>query len=286
MQKGNEMSEEDTLYHYCSNDVFCSIIEKSTIWLSALTHSNDWMEGRLISELFAEVVREDNELASKAEYLQAIQSALLDYSPGFGFCLSKRGDVLSQWRGYADDGNGLSIGFNPIRLNGNPKTILIPPALEEVVYKREKQMELLRSLYAQIKNHIADFNDVEDTELDTKEIGNVDDFIRDINKAKLHRCLLQIHENTTFLIKSGGFSEEQEVRMFSMCDNASDHVRYRSVGDRCVPYILYELPRSHKTINKIVLGPKNKTPVEVVRNMLKKHGFGNVEVAPSSIPYR
>ncbi|MEE9367821.1 MAG: DUF2971 domain-containing protein, partial [Pontiella sp.] len=120
------------------------------IWLSALTHSNDWMEGRLVSELFAEVVREDNELASKAEYLQAIQNALLDYSPGFAFCLSKRGDVLSQWRGYADDGNGVSIGFNPIWLNGNPKTILVPPALEEVIYKREKQMEVLRSLYAQM----------------------------------------------------------------------------------------------------------------------------------------
>lgn len=74
--------------------------------------------------------------------------------------------------------------------------------------------------------------------------------------------------------------------MFSMCEEASDHVRYRSVGDRCVPYIPYELLRSHETINKIVLGPKNKTPVEVVRNMLKRHGFGDVEVVPSTIPYR
>lgn len=28
-----------------------------------------------------------------------------------GFCLSEDGDVLSQWRGYADNAQGVAIGF-------------------------------------------------------------------------------------------------------------------------------------------------------------------------------
>lgn len=29
----------------------------------------------------------------------------------FAFCLSEEADLLSQWRGYADDGRGVCIGF-------------------------------------------------------------------------------------------------------------------------------------------------------------------------------
>lgn len=36
---------------------------------------------------------------------------------GLGFCLSERGDLLSQWRGYAAQGRGVSIAFRPIFLN-------------------------------------------------------------------------------------------------------------------------------------------------------------------------
>ena len=48
--------------------------------------------------------RETAELQRRLSYL----SALVD---GLGFCLSKKGDLLSQWRGYADDAFGVSIGF-------------------------------------------------------------------------------------------------------------------------------------------------------------------------------
>ncbi|WP_416152053.1 DUF2971 domain-containing protein [Pseudomonas sp. Bout1] len=31
---------------------------------------------------------------------------------GLATCFSKAGDVLSQWRAYADDGQGYAIGFD------------------------------------------------------------------------------------------------------------------------------------------------------------------------------
>jgi hypothetical protein len=42
----------------------------------------------------------------------------------FVFCLSVRGDLLSQWRAYGEPGNGYSIGFDA-------------PALDEIIRRRE-----------------------------------------------------------------------------------------------------------------------------------------------------
>src|SRR5690606_28676010 len=35
-----------------------------------------------------------------------------DSTEGFALCLSEKGDLLSQWRAYARDGTGISIGFS------------------------------------------------------------------------------------------------------------------------------------------------------------------------------
>ena len=36
----------------------------------------------------------------------------------YAICFSERGDSLSQWRGYADDGSGVCIGFRADRISG------------------------------------------------------------------------------------------------------------------------------------------------------------------------
>lgn len=38
-------------------------------------------------------------------------SGVEEESLAYGFCLSVKRDMLSQWRGYADDGMGFAIGF-------------------------------------------------------------------------------------------------------------------------------------------------------------------------------
>ena len=35
----------EPLYHYCSNEAFCSILKSKSLWLSSLSLSNDKMEG-------------------------------------------------------------------------------------------------------------------------------------------------------------------------------------------------------------------------------------------------
>lgn len=59
-------------------------------------------------------------------------------------CFSREGDLLSQWRAYADDGAGFSVGFTSSWLNrkhGN-----CPMKLLEAEYDEDRQIELLLTL--------------------------------------------------------------------------------------------------------------------------------------------
>ena len=118
----------DILYHYCSLDTFYNIMKNHSIWLSDVTKSNDsnelvWAtrECKLaVMNAFLEYVERlkasGNFLNAKFREFNKITDSIesLDLSKtlkAWVFCLSEKGDNLGQWRGYADDGKGLSIGF-------------------------------------------------------------------------------------------------------------------------------------------------------------------------------
>jgi len=108
---GVEEKGNDILYHYCSTEAFHSIISSRSIWLSALALSNDSMEGKMLIDAFTRLAKRDK---IDRQSLVLLQDKILAYhkDEGFGFSLSLEGDLLSQWRGYAEDGCGVSIGFS------------------------------------------------------------------------------------------------------------------------------------------------------------------------------
>lgn len=117
------------VYHYCSIDVFMKIISSKAIRLSDITKSNDSMEILWITKFIKEIF--DDEFQKEIQKTQYFEQGypketfleLVDrYSDEFFkedirlysylvCCFSEKGDLLSQWRGYADDANGISIGF-------------------------------------------------------------------------------------------------------------------------------------------------------------------------------
>jgi hypothetical protein len=70
------------------------------------------MEGKLVAEIIDQLAKRDglDELAIKE--LQDLIGFIETQFDGLGFCLSEEGDLLSQWRGYAADATGFSIGFS------------------------------------------------------------------------------------------------------------------------------------------------------------------------------
>ena len=115
-----------TLYHYCSVPTFYNIIKNKSIWLSDISKSNDsqelrWVLGELRVFMMKQwlVYAENAQKAGKTvdfdqfdkTYSVIDKLLCLEGNKNWVFCLSEKKDELGQWRGYADDGRGLAIGF-------------------------------------------------------------------------------------------------------------------------------------------------------------------------------
>lgn len=102
----------DTLYHYTSSSAFVEIIKNNSIWLSDLSLSNDYKEGKIVMETVDRLLDDANLKTNQKEFIKDALMSLENNFSCYGFCLSQNPDQLSQWRGYADDGSGFSIGFS------------------------------------------------------------------------------------------------------------------------------------------------------------------------------
>lgn len=120
------LSKTSVLYHYCSVPAFFSIVKNKSIWLSDVSKSNDSQELRwflteyekLLHSLWYSLLLErkkagfeDDPIETQELYSSLSQELYSDCVKCWAFCLSEKRDDLGQWRGYADNGKGIAIGF-------------------------------------------------------------------------------------------------------------------------------------------------------------------------------
>ena len=283
------------LYHYCSNNAFHSIIENRRIWLSSLSLSNDSMEGKLVAEILARIAKADGLDQAATHRLQDTVSGLEKVIDGLGFCLSEEGDLLSQWRGYAADATGVSIGFSKDYLEQFAEASRSKKSgfmLQRVEYDLEIQESLIEPTYRRIKeliNEGAFKFPGKRTLLDARSDDEVE---RDNEKIKSAFSRLSMTVLTLFtelfLLKTSAFREEREWRLIShFVKGGDDTCSFRSLNDRIVPFREFDLLESENgSIVEVILGPKNITPSYVIESFLKQHGFANVKISRSKASYR
>lgn len=260
----------DPLFHYCSTQAFHSIISNRSIWLSSLSSSNDSMEGKLATDLLHELVNRQEPLPEKVKKITQTIESLKSIADGVGFCLSEEKDRLSQWRGYADDGRGLSIGFSKEYISEKickTSNSVAGIDLDKVVYEKHDQdvilmqdCESLRKWHNSIPSEAAD-------------------------RFELAKQLIK----NRFKIKSHSFKEEAEWRLLSFFivgAEFEDSILFRAASNRLTPYLVVPLAQNSAAILEVVLGPKNSTPINVVQMFLNAHGFHNVKVEQSKSTYR
>lgn len=286
------------LYHYCSNDAFLKILSNRELWLSDLTLSNDSMEGAWVREVLLEECRRRevsphiiSAFADRFDRMHKTFSAL-------GFCLSERGDLLSQWRGYADNGAGIAIGFDRKRLTEIARrTADGGIKIYKIIYNNKEQIKLLRkdidalSAMARSGRSILQFVGRDHDEYIYDENGNI--LSGRLNQA-LDFFLITIM-NSFYIVKNTAFVEEREHRlMFQAVKNDNgllnsypiDMLNYRSSGDKIVPYFSFKLGDKLNCISDIILGPRNKTPKSVIDAALSRFGLPNVDIRRSAATYR
>ena len=220
-------SMAEIVYHYCSVDTFFNIIRNSSMWLSDIAKSNDYQEcircREFVNNGMEEYLRNDVEAlkAWKTWYENGVYSNFSMKT--FCVCFSESKDKLSQWRGYAQDGKGIAIGFNKDVLEELNQISKFHAAFGKVIYDNPQEY---------VQNIIAD----NIKKLEYKGVGHV---------------ALELSENYRMqfpFVKNPGFEEEKEWRVV-VCSTIGHYnipssenilfskVKYRTANNKLIPYI-------------------------------------------------
>jgi len=181
-------ADSDVIYHYCSPESFLAICTTRRLRFSDLFSMKDFMEMHWGYHIWERAA---------AALLDTVGKALLDdidailHASGargliLASCLSRAGDVLSQWRAYAHDCTGYAIGFKATAIT----QLAVRPL--QVQYDTEKQI-------AEIKAFIAALHEIESTETEPRG--------QEFFKVCAHLAF------DLAALKNPAFAEENEVRL-------------------------------------------------------------------------
>lgn len=289
----------DVLYHYCSPQAFVAMLTEKSLWLSSMSLSNDSMEGRVLAEVFSRRFQKDGIDPAVASQLKKILLELGQTLDGLGFCLSEVGDLLSQWRGYATDGHGFSIGFSRKYLEELSNTAdrkMATFRLKRVIYNpAEQEMEVELS-YAFAKKNIDEgklkfppppglltgFGDPDVQSQYERRRIEYDNALQSVTQVLASEFI------NLYVFKNPAFAEEREWRLMSLLTKTdNDPCSFRASATGLIPYRPYEmLDLEMQPIYEVIIGPKNTTPEYVIQKLLLQSGFKDVRIRRSSATYR
>ena len=320
------------LYHYASMEKGTSILKHKNIRLSDITKSNDVKEMSIFfPDLFDEMLKnydEHNGFSYKFEYKgkgnrqafglfvnelkKKIEKEFEDGSIAtFALCLSEEGDLLSQWRGYADDGKGICLGLNVEEIL---KFVGISSvsgfSLEKVEYLSKEQID------EWVKNVANQMLGIVEIILGAIEEGNIQyysakEFDEDIFNTIYYNILSEVEESIKF--KTEGFKEEKEWRFFiknslnkddikgkkitsigtlgegarrKTSQYVADNVEFNIKENDMVPFVSLKFEKFHNNlINQVICGPNNKIREKDLELFLRKYGYRNCKGRKTNITY-
>lgn len=289
------------LYHYCSTQTGFAILQSRTFRLSPLSAANDSLEGRVLSKIFAQLLRETSLPQGVVDVASVIVAGYADSTEGFAFCLSESGDLLSQWRAYARDGTGISIGFSSDFLIRDYGPVNFGKAFYELLQVSYGEAELRDSLAPiarQVEDEFCSYGEF----VALKDELTRQDAVRVLadREAETHGLFLARNESSPALLsqllktlaplhfriygtKPKTFHEEREWRLLRYRHRTSlSEIEYFAGETSIRPFIpcLMADP-AREAIREIILGPKHQTDLNWMRSFLQHVGLGHVKVLPS-----
>lgn len=274
-------------FHYCSSATFLAIGEGGRLRFSDANMMNDGSEGRYGYALFERAANQLLEEIGTHPALEGLSSGFFDkidewlspkqlYSHPIIACFSRRPDVLSQWRAYADNAAGWAIGFSGEALNAMPATML------DVVYDPDRQME-------EVRNHLAAMYLLSRDDDGKKELASnarllasflhayKDPSFREEDEVRLlHELRVDIEETGWTLSDEGGMADGHEL--------PGEPVRYRSAGSSIVAYV--DLAFRQGAIRELWQGPRNDNGPGNALFPLTQWGHRDVDYWRSASFYR
>jgi hypothetical protein len=284
------------LFHYTSATGLLEIIQSNHIWATNLEFMNDLLEVKYAKELFLHLVQKEKRSVrhkAAAQFLEDTANTLYPFTAlfsfyGVSFC-ADGGDRLSQWRAYAREGSGYSIGFRAAELlrlvklhrsgRRNQQIELI-----RVVYERQQQESIVRDAIRKVCQYIMDHRSQSGWRESAQAL------------KRLPRLLCIHLFPYVFSFKTSGFQEENEWRLVTWLPAASESqtVRFRASANFIIPYLSLDLltGSGSKTamlpIATVIQGPRVETDagMKSLELLLRKYGHSKARVVSSTIPLR
>ena len=268
------------IYHYTSIENFLKIVLSKELWLFNSRRMNDYLETNWINHLIDRKLFENKDRIDKEKMDFIIQNYNINKWWSYLMCFSKDGDVLSQWRAYAKDGAGISIGFDENEFGIEKKLPTagahwkISTGIYECLYDENIQNEIIEKI---LNFDLIDKND------------------------RMYAAMAAIHLRPYSLVfKNPKFIEEQEIRIMHipsvLSNKDNDSILFGNISD--VKFIIKENSISSyfkielkelftsKLIPKIILGPKNRMDIDDLLFFLAENDLKKTEVEHSKASYQ
>ncbi len=260
------------MYHYTSLASLLGILKSRQVWASHIASLNDDKEYQYALELVYKSCRRllsagsmpwNSRLRYFVDNFQRLARPNV-----FVFSLSEKPDLLSQWRSYVSDGDGVSVGFSPLsllNLAGNNAATLV-----KCVYEPATQEELIEASVGLCVKGAS--GDATDSELESSflNLSNVLSFVAPT-------------------LKHPSFVEEQEWRVVRVADRTSD-ICFRARANEVVPYLGLTLGDENDDLplESLTIGPTRNPDLAftATTSMLKELRIECRNVAFSPTPYR
>ena len=319
----------DILYHYCPTEKCFSILSNHSLRMSDIGKSNDSMELQLffpeLQHRIWDLYRKDpftfrfhgqsgglamRELLFQSEILWRDRLEIGTYS-NYVLCFSEKSDLLSQWRGYANDAKGCCIGFSKEVIESFCDSTNGVLRFEKVEYVSDNDLALMITNFAQevieeLKTLQSWFKKNAGKKIDAY---NYDNYIGFNFNEIIKNCFA-----ISLKYKKNTFKEENEWRIFlantavknpKWLYNSTDQERngpplfYETLDflrnrtdfwwseDNLVSYCTLQFNEfPEPPVKELWFGPKNKTQDRDAELFLNKYGYNDVELHHSRITYR
>jgi hypothetical protein len=280
------------LYHYTGLAGLEGILKSDSIWFTDYRHLNDPNEllhglalaqrmlerraqaGGFEGMLFAWV----NDLLNQKNFGRALEFLIASFS--------RNSDELGQWRAYADNAQGVAIGFSPTLFlaveaaNKDPRrNVFVGSVLYDDAKTRQRHSKGLDAA-----GKIArDARKYAYRHLRHKDIGM--EFLNRLSRSVIASPLIW----NALTCKHSGYRGEDEVRLVML--GAKRKFRGKTLkrtrGTKIVPYVPYKLELGKPgSVVEIVVGPAAPKSAEAdVKALLNTYGI-KARVRRSRIPYR
>jgi hypothetical protein len=285
-------ARDSVLYHYCSTGTLLSILEHGKLRFSDVNMMNDPREWRYCYELFERAANALLEMVPDRTSLEGLDTAFFDHVDDYLSpkqlmshpviaCFSKQPDVLSQWRGYADNGRGWSIGFSGPAMNAMPVSLL------EVLYDPEQQVAEVRNFLAAMymiwRQKGGEFSEA--VGRDAALLASVihaykhPSFQEEQEVRAIHELRVDLSDDGWELIDEGGTANGKDVE--------GEPVRFRAAGSSIIAHVDIPLQRvDDMAICELWFGPSNDNGPGNALYPLTTYGHRGVKLFRSASSFR